>query len=236
MRLLQLDISRQPDETTCGPTSLHAVYNYYGDVTELPTIIREIQSLSQGGTLAVLLALHALKRGYQSTIYTYNLHVFDPSWFQEPRPDLRVKLREQGLVKSNERMNLATPAYLEYLEKGGKVVFRPLSRSLLISLLALGKPILTGLSATYLYQEPREIPATCKPDDVNGEPCGHFVVLCGYDPLNETVQIADPLHPNNLAPTRHYAVHIDHVIGAILLGVITYDANLTILEPNPPAA
>jgi hypothetical protein len=29
----------QPDETTCGPTCLHAVYRYWGDTEPLDTII-----------------------------------------------------------------------------------------------------------------------------------------------------------------------------------------------------
>ena len=35
---LHLDILPQPDDSTCGPTYLHAVYRYWGDV--LPQIGR----------------------------------------------------------------------------------------------------------------------------------------------------------------------------------------------------
>ena len=71
----------QPDDTTCGPTCLHAVYGYYGDEAELDQVIQETVRLEHGGTLALLLGCHALRRGYQATIYTYHLQVFDPTWF-----------------------------------------------------------------------------------------------------------------------------------------------------------
>jgi hypothetical protein len=45
---LPLQIERQPDYTTCGPTSLHAVYNYYGDPIDLATVIKETPKLPGG--------------------------------------------------------------------------------------------------------------------------------------------------------------------------------------------
>ena len=67
---------------TCGPTCLQAVYRYFGDDLPLEQVVAETPSLAEGGTLAVLLGCHALRRGYQATIYTFNLDVFDPSWFE----------------------------------------------------------------------------------------------------------------------------------------------------------
>src|SRR2546426_2508403 len=71
----------QPDETTCGPTCLHAVYRYWGDTEPLDTIIARMYRLERGGTFAVFLGCDALRKGYCATIYTYNVTVFDPTWF-----------------------------------------------------------------------------------------------------------------------------------------------------------
>jgi hypothetical protein len=65
---LQLAVLPQPDYTTCGPTCLQAVYEYYGDSLPLEQVIAEIDPLPGGGTLAVSLACHALERGYTATI------------------------------------------------------------------------------------------------------------------------------------------------------------------------
>src|SRR5579859_887135 len=77
---LDFDIKAQPDDITCGPTCLHALYQYYNDTIALKEVINEVKSLKTGGTLAVMLGNHALQRGYDAHIYTYNLTIFDPSW------------------------------------------------------------------------------------------------------------------------------------------------------------
>ncbi len=94
--ILHVDILPQPDDTTCGPTCLHAAYRYYGDIISLTQVIREVRKLKGGGTLAVFLACHALKRGYQAKIYTYNLHVFDPTWFIEGQAGGRYRQSPAG--------------------------------------------------------------------------------------------------------------------------------------------
>lgn len=231
MQAFDFDILPQPDDTTCGPTCLHGVYRYYLDAIRLEDVVAGVPSLANGGTLAVLLACHALARGYTATIYTYNLQVFDPSWFVPPRGDLRAKLAAQARAKKHERLQIATEGYLRFLELGGHVVCEPLTRRLIARLLRAGTPVLTGLSATYLYGEPRELPDG-RSDDVAGYAQGHFVVLCGYDGQRHEVMIADPLQSNPHSSTHRYAMDIDIVLGAVLLGVVTYDANLLIVEPS----
>jgi len=93
-------------------------------------------------------------------------------------------------------------------------------------------PVITGLSSTYLYRTPREYGPNCDYDDVRGEPTGHFVVLCGYNKESRTVQVADPLLPNPVATSQLYDVNIDRVLCAVLLGVLTYDANLLVIQPR----
>ena len=68
-------------------------------------------------------------------------------------------------------------------------------------------------------------------DDLAGEPSGHFVVLAGYDKETRRVQVADPLKENPMGEGQTYWVDIDRLICAIMLGILTYDANLLILQP-----
>jgi hypothetical protein len=93
-------------------------------------------------------------------------------------------------------------------------------------------PLLAGLSSTFLYRAPREYGPHDTPDDLRGEPAGHFVVLCGYDRHERKVQVADPYEPHPHGPNRRYWISIDRVIGAILLGIVTYDANLLVITPK----
>jgi hypothetical protein len=226
---LPFKIMTQPNETTCGPTCLHSIYAYFGDNIPLEQVIEETHVLKQGGTLGVYLAHHALQRGYSATIYTYNLHIFDPSWFQDPAR-LVERLRAQSAVKSGPKLREASEAYIEFLENGGSLRFRDLTTGLLRESLTQDIPILTGLSATYLYRSMRETPDGV-PDDVNGKPVGHFVVLCGYDRLKRTVDVADPYSPT---PPKNqlYHIHIERLLGAVMLGIATYDSNIMIIRPR----
>jgi len=226
---LQLEILPQPDDTTCGPTCLHAVYRYWGDEIPLARLVDEIDPLPGGGTLAVSLACHALRRGYRAEIYTYNLQLFDPAWFGEGI-DLAEKLRAQKKHKRSRKLAISTDAYLEYLSLGGVVRFEELRPALIRRFLNRDTPILTGLSATYLYQCPREREDDY--DDVRGEPVGHFVVLSGYERKKSQVTVSDPSHDNPRFRTHRYSVGMNRLIAAIALGVMTYDANLLVLTPT----
>lgn len=232
---LSFKILPQPTETTCGPTCLHAIYNYYGDKISLEQVVKETPVLSEGGTLAVFLGCHALKRGYKASIYTYNLQVFDPTWFANPQTDFKEKLQSQIRQKTDPKLHEATKGYLEFLSLGGQLRLKDLSPSLIRRYLRKGTPILTGLSATYLHRSPREIAHSCESDDTGGTPSGHFVVLYGYNREDKEIYIAEPLHPNPIAQSQYYRVRLERVICAILLGILTYDANLLIIEKQEEA-
>lgn len=232
---LELEMGAQPDQMTCGPTCLHALYRYYGEEITVDEVINECHRLESGGTLAVFLACHALRRGYDATIYTYNLQVFDPTWFEPLGADIHERLLQQMAHKPDPELHTATRGYLEFLERGGRLRFVDLTTDLIRGYLKRAIPILAGLSATYLYQCAREYGPNDDYDDVRGEPSGHFVVLTGYDPAHRNVLIADPLHTNPVSGAHQYSVSIDRAICAILLGVLTHDANLLILRPSSTA-
>lgn len=226
------EILAQPDGTTCGPTCLQAVYTYFGDHIPLSKVIEETSRWSDGGTLAVILGNHALKKGYKAILYTYNLMVFDPTWFSHDSKKIIDLLEQQMQVKQNAKLHFASQAYIKFLKDGGEIRFQNLDKKLMINYLKQQVPILTGLSATYLYRTPREIPETNNYDDIKGKPSGHFVVIKGYDDALDKFLVADPLNPNPIAKTQHYMVSADRLINAIMLGIVTYDANILVVEPK----
>lgn len=232
---LYLDINPQPDSTTCGPTCLHAIYRYFDDGISLPQVISEAKQLQGGGTLAVYLGSHALARGYKATIYTYNLQIFDPTWFSHHSETMEDRLKRQLEHKKDlPGLEAATHAYLEFLKLRGRIGFEVLTAGLLRRFLKRALPLLTGLSSTYLYNCAREyaVGRSLIHDDIRGESSGHFVVLSGYDREMRTVFVADPLKPNPVAESQYYQVGIDRLLCAIMLGVLTYDGDLLIIEPR----
>ncbi len=231
---LPVKILPQPDETTCGPTCLHSIYRYWGDDESLDEVITRAGRLEHGGTFAVFLACDALRKGYKATIYTYNLNVFDPSWFGRPGVDIAERLQRQREIKMDYRLQHATTGYLEFLSLGGRLRLLDLSRSLVRGILRRGIPIITGLSSTFLYRVPREYGPEDVPDDVRGLPSGHFVVIAGHDRERRKVLVVDPYQLNPYASTHEYWLSVDRVVAAVLLGIVTHDANLLIIHPRCP--
>jgi hypothetical protein len=228
---LPVRILPQPDETTCGPTCLHAIYRYWGDEEPLEAIIARGRRLKQGGTFAVFLGCDALRKGYRATLYTYNLTVFDPTWFTKPDVNIAERLVRQRELKDDYRLQYATEGYLEFLNYGGRLRLANLSHYLVSGLLRCKLPILTGLSATYLYRAKREYGEDDTPDDVRGLPAGHFVVIAGYHRASRRVLVVDPYQPTPWGPSHEYWLSIDRVVAAILLGIVTHDANLLVVYP-----
>ena len=233
---LYLDILPQPDNITCGPTCLHAIYRYFGDEISLQQVVSEVPQIASGGTLAVYLAVHALRRGYRATIYSYNLQIFDPTWAVARGKEIAGKLKLQASCKKvDPELEVATKGYLEFLELGGELRFEVLTAALIRRYLKRSLPILSGLSATYLYNSAREY---CQGkdlifDDIRGTPMGHFVVLAGYDKEDRTVLVADPLLPNPVNSGQYYRVNILRLVCALMLGTLTFDGDLLIIKPTP---
>jgi hypothetical protein len=228
---LPVKMLAQPDETTCGPTCLHALYRYWGDEEALEAIIERTGRLEQGGTFAVFLACDALRKGYRATIYTYNLNVFDPTWFGNRKVNIAERLQRQREVKMDYRLQQATSGYLEFLSLGGKLRLMDMSRGLIEGMLRRKLPILTGLNSTYLYRVQREYGPDSLPDDIRGVPSGHFVVIAGYNHDTRKVLVVDPYQLNPYGGPHEYWIGIDRVLGAVLLGIVTHDANLLIIHP-----
>lgn len=230
---IEIEMLRQPSDSSCGPTCLHAIYQFYGKNFDLHELIEDVREFEEGGTISVHLATDALDRGFQTTLYTYNLRVFDPTWWNLPRGEMIHKLK-QRIAHLNQKKDVeAHQAFVEYLERGGELRLADLSPDFCSRLIAQGKPILVGLSATYLYQSSRET-SDNQDNDVAGWPVGHFVLLTGYYPDTLEVVLSDPFGRNPFNPHGIYRIDVHRFINAVLLGIVTYDANFLIISPVDP--
>ncbi|MEZ5277269.1 MAG: hypothetical protein R3F07_12880 [Opitutaceae bacterium] len=226
---IELDMLRQPSDSSCGPTCLHAIYRFFGQDHDLHALIDEIHQFEEGGTISVHLAIDALDRGFQTTLYTYNLRIFDPTWWNLTRAEFLTRLKERTRHLELPKDIEAHQAYVDYLQRGGILRLADLSPYLLEHLVSRREPILVGLSSTYLYQSIRETP-DCKDNDIAGWPVGHFVVMTGYHADTEEVVVTDPFGKNPFNPHGVYRVDVHRFINAVLLGIMTYDANLLIIS------
>jgi len=227
-----IEVLRQPDDVSCGPTCLTQVLRYFGDERDFDAVAPYVDRNADGGTVGVNLGRAALALGYGATIYTYNLRVFDPTWAALEPDALRGKLvARAAAVADDPPLTRILDAYRAYLDAGGEVAFGDLDRALLVEHLAQGRPIVCGLSATHLYGTPREIAATNQPDDVAGEPAGHFVVIGGYLDRGARFVVFDPYLNNPVAEGQRYEVTERRLLNAILLGDVTFDGVLLLVHP-----
>ena len=151
---------------------------------------------------------------------------------ERPGIDIAEPLSRQHEVKGQYRLQIATDGYIEFLRLGGRLPLAHLSQYLVLGLLRRGLPILTGLSATYLYRTAREYGPEDVVDDIRGYPSGHFVVIADYDRARRRVCVVDPYEPNPYGSAHDYWLSIDRVVAAVLLGIVTHDANLLVIYPR----
>lgn len=226
----------QPDDVTCGPTCLRKVYSYYGLELELAQVLGEIDRNEDGGTLAVFLGISALRRGFGARLYSYDLRIFDPSWFSLPMDVLAEKIHRRIPHLSSAKEVRAAQAYLDFLELGGELAFDELTPGLLKRILDRDHPVLAGLSATYLYRWKRERQLEeldeLVPDDVRGDPTGHFIVIAGYEQWGRRFSLRDPSAHVPATDEGRLVVDAQRLINAILLGDLTYDAVLLEIWPR----
>lgn len=235
--MIDFKMMTQPDDESCGISCLYSIYKYHGIDVSYEHLVQEVDRSLSGGTLAPLLGKNALLHGCNVTLYTNNLILFDPTWFNHPNDSndfLAQKLIEQ-LKRKNPRLLGATHLFLEYLSLGGKVSFRIINVDLLEGYFARSIPVMAALNSTYLYDTSREDfdeLGNAISDDIMGKPCGHFVVLYGHERNEKLITVADPFVKNPLSRQNYYKVSPDRLINAIMLGLSTYDGNLLIIEPK----
>jgi hypothetical protein len=232
---LRLQRFVQPDDVTCGPTCLRKVYDYYGLRLDDVEVLGDIDRNDDGGTLAVFLGIAALARGFSARIYSYDLRIFDPTWFHLEPAALAEKIHARFPHLQDGKRLRAARAYLDFLERGGEIHFDELTPALLRQIIDREHPVLAGLSATYLYGFARERQVgedQLVVDDVAGEPTGHFVVIVGYEHWGRRFSLRDPSEHVPLAADGRQVVDAHRLINSILLGDVTYDAVLLELWPR----
>ncbi|MBX3268792.1 MAG: C39 family peptidase [Sandaracinaceae bacterium] len=220
----------QPDDVSCGPTCLAQVLAHHGDPRSFLELAARVERNPDGGTVGVHLGRAAIELGYEVTLFSCNLRVFDPTWAGLSAAALTAKLAARAAAVTDPRLAAIAMAYVDFLERGGRISFDDFDPSLLVQLLDSGRPLIAGLSATYLYGAPREDPATSRPDDVAGEPAGHFVVIDGYSERGARFDVVDPYPHNPFGAGHRYEVAARRLLNAVLLGDVTYDGVLVVVS------
>lgn len=209
----------QTSETNCGPYSLAQLMSYYEKDPD-PAAIEKCLKMTEYGILDGYLGQAAIARGYKVTINPRDLYVFDPTWEKITQDELLQKLRA-GREGADKGLRFSLDGYIGFLEAGGKIGSKILSRDLLVSKLKR-HPLFIGLCSTYLYGIARPAIAEI------AFRYTHFVVVNGYDQNKDAFSIVDPYHTIPFSKSGRYQVKSDRLVEAMFLAEATHDC--TILE------
>ena len=227
LRSVHLKFERipQPDNITCGPTSLRMVLNYYGHPVPHEEMMKHFTIFPHIGVLDPHICMAAMDFGFKAKTISFNYRVIHPSWTKLSRQELLQKLRTYFPKIKNYKDSVSAAGYIRYLERGGTIEFHPMSRKLIVHYLEKGIPVIAALDMEYLYN------GTVHWTEFRPEHATHFVVIYGYDADKDVFQVADPWYEVTI-PNKEgtYEVPADRLMTAILLGFQVNDGDLVIVE------
>lgn len=108
--LSMFQIGRQPDDTTCGPTCLHAVYKYYGREIPLPELLEQVRTLEGGGTLGVHLGDSHSSKPVQTIIEANQTTEI----LLQAEPATTLQIQTEGRFASDDSLSVRNAAGHEF--------------------------------------------------------------------------------------------------------------------------
>ena len=209
----------QTSEFNCGPYALAQLLSFYQEKRNGADIEKDLKMIKDLGIDGSCLGSSAISYGYKARMVAQDLYIFDPQWFKLPQEVLLGKLREFYAQAKKGSLKISIGGYIDFLEKGGRVEFNPLSKELIIDRLK-NHPVLIGFCMTYLYGEKR-------PNDSGRNfRYNHFAVINGYDSKSDSFSVVDPYHLIPFAKSGRYRIKSDKLVAAMYLAEANNECTL----------
>ncbi len=150
------------------------------------------------GTSLGHVASYFLSLGFETTIHTTDIQIFDRSYKDKSNDELiqSLLLRRKYIKHSgydDQAMDVIFDGYTSFLANGGKIVFPIIDADYLCRLLESG-PIFAVVSYNFLNDSPKnkydELKLDYVPDASVGNPATHAVIINGVK--GEQFHIVDP--------------------------------------------
>jgi len=228
MKKINLGIKEQKKDE-CAIECLSSVLNYLGEENiDSEKLIKEVGKLEwKWRNWDYEICSLALKKGYKATVITLSTQIFDPTWFNLKNNKLIAKLKKEKTEikkllnkkpKNKEFFASRKPNYelveidtiIKFLSKGGKIIFKTITKELIESYLKRNIPIFFPHNSTLLHKKIRML--NKKGNDLTGHAWGHVSLIIGYS--KNSFYIADPTTWNN--KKHYYAKNKNLVIESIL--------------------
>lgn len=234
--LLDVPSYTQPDDVSCGPTCLSQVLAWHGAQHDIDALAGQLRRNADGGTQGVYLGRLALELGYRVRLYPFGVRIFDPTWWECEDEEIIELLDARAAALSDPGERDTVMAWADYLRAGGYLAFREPSPRVLTRALDLGRPLICGLNATWLYREARTRRHDNQDDPIGGHAAGHFVVIRGYTGEGRHLHVNDPSPDAPFSKgtsAGRYPLSANRLLHALLLGDGTGDAVLVEIWPSP---
>jgi hypothetical protein len=177
----------------CVQTNTSQILKYYGVDKSIEEIKKEVpvyinkEGKPIGSSLGHI-AAYFISQGFETTIHTVEIQIFDRSWVKLTNEELITNLQNRRKFIEHpkyekEALDLIFDGYLCFLIAGGKITFPVINEDYLINLLKTG-PIFGVVSFNFLNSAPKykfdingqEMSA----DSIEGSPGTHVVTIAGF--------------------------------------------------------
>jgi|GEM_PF-1924825 len=239
MTSIEYDIKAIQQKTSeCMQTSATQLLSFFDPTVKLEDVIKAvplyIENGEKIGTSPGHLAAYFAQQGYKTTVYVFDVELFDRSWNDLSAPDVINKLKKRAeYIPTNSWLtaykNILIDGWELFVKSGGGFIFPILSVGLLQKLLTKA-PYLLMVNSTYLNHQAKSSYDKSSdkmiPDSLKGHSTTHAVICAGY--RDDKFLIVDPDPPKGT--NHHRWIEQDHLIASIMSAQTESDNLLIAIE------
>jgi hypothetical protein len=229
-------IKQRPAE--CMQTSATQLLSFFDPTVKVEDVIKEVpvyvENSEKIGTSPGHLGAYFVQKGYKTTVYIFDVELFDLSWESSSGIEI-IKLlkRRQEYIPANSWLakyhHILVDGWELFVKAGGSFAQPPLSKQLIIDLLTKS-PILVMVNSTYLNHQSKQQynknEDKFEDDAIKGRSLTHGVTCAGYK--DDKFLIVDPDPPAGIE--QHRWIESDHLIASIMAAQTESDNLLMVIE------
>ncbi len=239
MNTIEYDIAAIKQKTSeCMQTATTQLLSFFDPSVTVEEVIKNVPVYVENGekigTSPGHLAAYLAQLGYKTTVYMFDVELFDLSWNGESATNIVDKLKQrQNGIPSNAWLakyhHILVDGWELFAKSGGEFAQPSLSVQLLKDLLQ-EHPFLMMVNSTYLNhtfkQQYNKETDTFEKDTVHGRSLTHAVTCAGYK--EGSFLIIDPDPPKG--EDQHRWIKEDHLIASIMAAQTESDNLLMVID------
>lgn len=241
MNTIEYDIKAIKQKTSeCMQTATTQLLSYFDPSVTVEEVIKNVPVYVENGekigTSPGHLATYLAQQGYKTTVYMFDIELFDLSWDGESPAQIidNLKKRQEGIPSNawlSKYHHILVDGWELFVKEGGTFAQPSLSIQLLKDLVEKN-PFLMMVNSTYLNhtfkQQYNKETDKFEEDTINGRSLTHAVTCAGYK--EGSFLIIDPDPPKG--QEQHRWIKEDHLIASIMAAQTESDNLLMVINRN----